>query len=83
MMVTVRRPAAAPRVEPRGPDAVGYGTRKGDLAAQADVHSGAGDNQVIVRVDPRNVPAKGGRSYVAIRPGQARVFGAASGQRIS
>jgi multiple sugar transport system ATP-binding protein len=70
-------------VEELGSDAFVYGTLEGDLAAQADVHSGAGDNQVIVRVDPRNVPAKGERIYVTIRPGHSHVFGAASGQRIS
>jgi multiple sugar transport system ATP-binding protein len=38
------------------------------------VHSGAGDAQVIVRVDPRQVPAKGETIYVRIREGEQHLF---------
>ena len=69
-------------VEELGSDAFVYGTLKGDLAS-ADVHSGAGDNQIIVRVDPRNVPAKGERIHVAIRPGNTHIFSTATGLRLS
>jgi len=70
-------------VEELGSDAFVYGTLKGDLATTAEVHSGAGDNQIIVRVDPRNVPAKGERIYVAIRPGNTHIFSPATGLRLS
>jgi len=68
-------------VEELGSDAFVYGTLRGSLA-DADVHSGAGDNQVIIRIDPRNVPAKGERIYVAIRPGEEHLFAAGSGLRL-
>ncbi|HWK91253.1 MAG TPA: sn-glycerol-3-phosphate ABC transporter ATP-binding protein UgpC [Luteimicrobium sp.] len=72
-------------VEELGSDAFVYGTLRGPVAQQGDtvITSGAGDNQVIVRVDPRNVPQKGERVYVTIRPGEEHVFSAATGQRLS
>ncbi|WP_265522520.1 ABC transporter ATP-binding protein [Oerskovia flava] len=70
-------------VEELGSDAFVYGTLKGELASEAHLTSGAGDNQVIVRIDPRNVPQKGERLYVSIRPGQAHVFSSATGERLS
>ncbi|MFC8924213.1 ABC transporter ATP-binding protein [Cellulosimicrobium sp. NPDC057127] len=70
-------------VEELGSDAFVYGTLVGPRALEAHVTSGAGENQVIVRVDPRNVPAKGERIYVTIRPGQSHVFSYATGQRLS
>jgi multiple sugar transport system ATP-binding protein len=69
-------------VEELGSDAFVYGTLVGPRALEAHVTSGAGDNQVIVRVDPRNVPAKGERIYVTIRPGQSHVFSHATGKRL-
>ena len=68
-------------VEELGSDAFVYGTLRGSLA-DADLHSGAGDNQIIIRIDPRNVPAKGERIYVAIRPGEEHLFAAGSGLRL-
>jgi len=72
-------------VEELGSDAFVYGTLRGPVAQQGDtvITSGAGDNQVIVRVDPRNVPQKGERVYVTIRPGEEHVFSATTGQRLS
>lgn len=70
-------------VEELGSDAFVYGTLVGPRALEAHVTSGAGENQVIVRVDPRNVPAKGERIYVSIRPGQSHVFSYATGKRLS
>jgi multiple sugar transport system ATP-binding protein len=72
-------------VEELGSDAFVYGTLRGPIAQQGEtvITSGAGDNQVIVRVDPRNVPMKGERVYVTIRPGEEHVFSAATGQRLS
>ncbi|MCB7136901.1 ABC transporter ATP-binding protein [Cellulosimicrobium marinum] len=69
-------------VEELGSDAFVYGTLVGPRALDAHVTSGAGENQVIVRVDPRNVPAKGERIYVTIRPGHSHVFSYATGKRL-
>jgi len=55
----------------------------GDLqSSTADLHSGSSD-QVIVRIDPRNVPMKGDTINVTIKPGQAHLFSAATGNRLS
>ncbi len=69
-------------VEELGSDAFVYGTLRGELA-DAEVTSGAGENQVIIRVDPRSVPAKGEKIFVAIRPGESHIFSSATGERIS
>ena len=76
-------PVVVEIVEELGSDAFVYGSLTQDFAGAARLTSGAGEAQVIVRVDPRNVPAKGERIYVTIRPGHSHVFGAASGLRIS
>ena len=52
-------------------------------AAAKEIHSGAGDAALIVRVDPRQVPQKGETIWVAIRPGERHAFSAASGARIN
>ena len=72
-------------VEELGSDAFVYGELGGELgeAAAAQVHSGAGDAQVIVRVDPRQVPDKGETIYVKIRTGEQHLFHAGSGERIN
>ena len=46
-------------VEELGSDAFVYGSLTNEFGHADAVHSGAGDAQVIVRVDPRQVPAKG------------------------
>ncbi len=51
-------------IEELGSDALAYGT----IAEQVDasgITSGAGDNQIIVRVDPRKTPMKGDVIYGA------------------
>ncbi|WP_028050670.1 ABC transporter ATP-binding protein [Cellulomonas sp. URHD0024] len=69
-------------VEELGSDAFVYGSLTNEFGHAADVHSGAGDAQVIVRVDPRQVPAKGETIYIAIRTGESHLFHAGSGERI-
>ena len=69
-------------VEELGSDAFVYGSLVGEAGA-ADVRSGAGDAQVIVRVDPRQVPAKGEKIWVRIRVGEQHLFHAGSGERIA
>jgi multiple sugar transport system ATP-binding protein len=69
-------------VEELGSDAFVYGSLVGEAGAE-DVRSGAGDSQVIVRVDPRKVPAKGETIAVRIRTGEQHLFHAGSGERIA
>ncbi len=76
-------PVSVDLVEELGSDAFVYGGIVGAGDAARSIHSGAGDAQVIVRVDPRQVPHKGETLWVTIRPGERHTFAAASGQRIN
>jgi multiple sugar transport system ATP-binding protein len=67
-------------VEELGSDAFVYGSLKSD-GATGDLHSGSSD-QVIVRIDPRNVPMKGDVIHVTIQPGHAHVFSSSTGNRL-
>lgn len=69
-------------VEELGSDAFVYGELTNEFGQAAEVHSGAGDAQVIVRVDPRQVPGKGETIHVRIRPNEQHLFHAGSGERI-
>jgi multiple sugar transport system ATP-binding protein len=60
-------------VEELGADAFAYGTAKVD----------GGDVDVIVRVDPRNTPAKGESLHFLPRAGETHIFSAVSGERLS
>jgi multiple sugar transport system ATP-binding protein len=75
-------PVSVNIVEELGSDAFVYGSLVGEAGAE-DVRSGAGDSQVIVRVDPRKVPAKGETIAVRIRTGEQHLFHAGSGERIA
>ena len=70
-------------VEELGSDAYVYGSLAGAHNEAQNMHSGAGDAHVIVRVDPRTVPNKGDQIWVTIRPGQQHHFAASTGDRIS
>ena len=70
-------------VEELGSDAFVYGELSGAGAAAKEIHSGAGDAQLIVRVDPRQVPMKGDTIWVTIRPGERHAFSASTGNRIA
>jgi multiple sugar transport system ATP-binding protein len=69
-------------VEELGSDAFVYGQLAGGGEAAEHISSGAGQSQVIVRVDPRRVPDKGSRRWVKIRPGEQHHFAAGSGLRL-
>ncbi len=69
-------------VEELGSDAFVYGSLTNEFGQTNTVHSGAGDAQVIVRVDPRQVPAKGETVAIRIRAGEQHLFHAGSGERI-
>ncbi|KQY46007.1 ABC transporter ATP-binding protein [Cellulomonas sp. Root137] len=70
-------------VEELGSDAFVYGSLTNEFGRADAVHSGAGDAQVIVRVDPRQVPAKGETIYIRIRDNEQHLFHAGSGERIA
>ena len=76
-------PISVDLVEELGSDAFLYGGIAGAGDAAKSIHSGAGDAQVIVRVDPRQVPRKGDVVWVSIRPGERHTFAASSGLRIT
>jgi multiple sugar transport system ATP-binding protein len=67
-------------VEELGSDAFVYSTLSG--VPTADQRSG-GLEQIIVRVDPRNAPAKGDVLWVTIRPGEQHHFAPSTGERIA
>jgi multiple sugar transport system ATP-binding protein len=67
-------------VEELGSDAFVYGSLTSEFGAAVSITSGAGDAQIIVRVDPRQVPAKGETIAVLIRTGEQHLFHAGSGR---
>ncbi len=69
-------------VEELGSDAFVYGSLSDAFGNAATVHSGSADSQVIVRIDPRNVPGKGETINVRVRPNVLHLFHAGSGERI-
>ena len=75
-------PVTVNLVEELGSDALAYGSMTDATGAAARVTSGAGDEQVIVRVDPRSVPVKGQTILVKIRAQELHLFHASSGERI-
>ncbi|WP_066585509.1 ABC transporter ATP-binding protein [Cellulomonas timonensis] len=76
-------PVVVNLVEELGSDAFVYGALTNEFGAAESVHSGAGDAQIIVRVDPRQVPGKGETIWVRIRTGEQHLFHAGSGERIA
>ncbi|MFW7413807.1 ABC transporter ATP-binding protein [Demequina sp. SO4-18] len=70
-------------VEELGSDAFVYGEVPSDAPEAQDVHFNAGDAQMILRIDPRDVPKKGDTVWVKIREGEQHIFSAATGERIS
>jgi multiple sugar transport system ATP-binding protein len=70
-------------VEELGSDAFVYGTVPSEFGDAKDLHFEAGESQMIVRIDPREVPKKGDTIWATIRPGEQHVFSAATGERLS
>jgi multiple sugar transport system ATP-binding protein len=66
-------------VEELGSDAFLYGSLQGE--EHGSIAAGESD-QVIVRINPRGVPAKGDIVNVTIKPDQQHVFSAATGNRL-
>ena len=70
-------------VEELGSDAFVYGSIPTEYGDADALHFEAGDSQVVVRIDPREVPKKGEHIWVTIRGGEQHVFSAATGARLS
>ena len=70
-------------VEELGSDAFVYGELPNEFGEKNDLHFAAGDSEMIVRVDPRDVPKKGETIWVTIRKGEQHAFSSASGARLS
>ena len=70
-------------VEELGADALAYGELVMGGAAAREIHSGAGEAQIIVRVDPRTPPRKGDTIWVGIRAGELHAFSASTGERLN
>jgi multiple sugar transport system ATP-binding protein len=70
-------------VEELGSDAFVYGSLTNEFGRADQVHSGAGDAQLIVRVDPRQVPGKGETIYIKLRENETHLFHAGSGERMA
>ncbi|WP_062071430.1 ABC transporter ATP-binding protein [Demequina sediminicola] len=71
-------------VEELGSDAYVYGTVAAENPGAAAMHFEAGgSSEVIVRIDPRDVPKKGDSVWVKIREGEQHIFSSATGDRLS
>ncbi|MCR6493407.1 ABC transporter ATP-binding protein [Cellulomonas sp. P24] len=71
-------------VEELGSDAFVYGSLLDQNGKPSqNISSGAGDAQIIVRVDPRQVPKMGSTIHVRIRPAEEHLFRAGTGERIA
>src|SRR5690606_39426617 len=70
-------------VEELGSDAFVYGTVPNEFGESKDIHFSAGDSQMVVRIDPRDVPKTGETIWVTIRAGEQHTFSAATGERLT
>jgi len=70
-------------VEELGSDAFVYGSVPTEYGDSKNINFSAGESQVVVRLDPRDVPKKGETIWVTIRTGEQHVFSSASGERLS
>jgi len=75
-------PVTVDLVEELGSDAFVYGRLSGSPELAEHISSGAGESQIIVRIDPRDVPMKGETVYARIRPGEQHNFAVATGERL-
>jgi len=70
-------------VEELGSDAFVYGSVPTEYGEAKDIKFSAGESQVVVRIDPRDVPKKGETIWVTIRTGEQHVFSSATGLRLT
>ncbi|WP_448070860.1 ABC transporter ATP-binding protein [Georgenia yuyongxinii] len=76
-------PVSVNLVEELGSDAYVYGELHGSRELVEHLGSGEDQSQIIVRIDPRDVPMKGDLIHVRIREGEQHVFSSATGERLS
>ncbi|MGO1511309.1 MAG: ABC transporter ATP-binding protein [Actinomycetaceae bacterium] len=74
-------PVSVNLVEELGSDAYVYGSLTGRASA-ASVGSGEDPDQVVIRIDPRDVPDKGSTIHVTIRPDEQHDFSPSTGERL-
>ena len=70
-------------VEELGSDAFVYGSVPNEFGESKEIHFAAGESQLVVRIDPRDVPKKGDTVWVTIRAGEQHTFSAATGKRLT
>ncbi len=70
-------------VEELGSDAFVYGSIPNEFGASEEFHFSAGEAQLIVRIDPRQVPKKGETMWVTIRKDEQHTFSPTTGKRLS
>ena len=70
-------------VEELGSDAYVYGSVPNEFGESKEIHFAAGESQLVVRIDPRDVPAKGDTVWVTIREGEQHTFSASTGKRLT
>ncbi|WP_324650414.1 sn-glycerol-3-phosphate ABC transporter ATP-binding protein UgpC [Georgenia sp. H159] len=75
-------PVTVDLVEELGSDAFVYGRLAGSEELAKHISSGAGESEIIVRIDPRDVPMKGDTIYARIRQGEQHNFAVATGERL-
>ncbi|WP_043497111.1 ABC transporter ATP-binding protein [Georgenia sp. SUBG003] len=75
-------PVTVNLVEELGSDAFVYGELAGSRELSEHLGSGEDADQIIVRIDPRDVPMKGDKIHVRIRQGEQHVFSSATGRRL-
>ncbi|PFG39194.1 carbohydrate ABC transporter ATP-binding protein (CUT1 family) [Georgenia soli] len=75
-------PVTVNLVEELGSDAFVYGELAGSRELNEHLGSGEDSDQIIVRIDPRDVPMKGDKIFVRIREGEQHAFSSATGERL-
>ena len=70
-------------VEELGYDAYVYGSVPNEFGESKEIHFAAGESQMVVRIDPRDVPKKGDTIWVTIREGEQHTFSSATGKRLT
>jgi len=70
-------------VEELGSDAYVYGSVPNEFGESKEIHFAAGESQMVVRIDPRDVPKKGDTIWVTIREGEQHTFSSATGKRLT
>ena len=70
-------------VEELGSDAFVYGSIPNEFGASQEFHFAAGESQIVIRIDPRDVPKKNDTVWVTIRKGEQHTFSPATGERLT